>query len=60
MNFYFGIDLHATNSFLCVIDDKDKILLKEALNNDLRAILYALDPFSPKPSAVVEATINWY
>ena len=60
MKFYCGIDLHATNSFLCVIDDKDKILLKEKLKNDLGAILYALESFSPRPSVVVEATINWY
>lgn len=60
MNFYCGIDLHATNSFLCVIDDKDKILLKEKLKNDLGAILYALESFSPRPSVAVEATINWY
>lgn len=60
MKFYCGIDLHATNSFLCVIDDKDKILLKEKLKNDLGTILYALESFSPRPSVVVEATINWY
>lgn len=60
MKFYCGIDLHATNSFLCVIDDKDKILLKEKLKNDLGAILHALESFSPRPSIVVEATINWY
>jgi len=60
MKFYCGIDLHATNSFLCVIDDKDKILLKEKLKNDLGDIIYALESFSPRPSVVVEATINWY
>ena len=60
MKFYCGIDLHATNSFLCVIDDKDKILLKEKFKNDLGAILYTLESFSPRPSVVVEATINWY
>ena len=60
MKFYCGIDLHATNSFLCVIDDKDNILLKEKVKNDLGAILYALKSFSPRPSVAVEATINWY
>jgi transposase len=60
MKFYCGIDLHATNSFLCVIDDKDKIFLKEKLKNDLGAILYALESFSPRLSIAVEATINWY
>ena len=60
MKFYSGIDLHATNSFLCVIDDKDNIFLKEKVKNDLGAILYTLESFSPKPSVAVEATINWY
>lgn len=60
MKYYCGIDLHATNCFLCVIDDKDNILLKEKVKNDLGAILYALESFSPKPPVVVEATINWY
>lgn len=60
MKFYCGIDLHATNSFLCVIDDKDRVLLKEKLKNDLGSILYALESFSPRPSVAVEATINWY
>ena len=49
MKYYCGIDLHATNCFLCVIDDKDNILLKEKVKNDLGAILYALESFSPKP-----------
>jgi len=60
MKFYCGIDLHATNSFLCVIDDKENIFLKEKLKNNLGAILHALESFSPRPSIVVEATINWY
>jgi hypothetical protein len=60
MKFYCGIDLHATNSFLCVIDDKDNISLKEKVKNDLGAILYALESFSPRPSVVVEATIIFY
>jgi len=34
MKFYCGIDLHATNSFLCVIDEKDNISLKEKVKND--------------------------
>ena len=60
MKFYCGIDLHATNSFLCVIDDKENIFLKEKLKNNFGAILHALESFSPRPSIVVEATINWY
>ena len=46
--------------FNCRVNNKDNILLKEKLKNDLGAILYALESFSPRPSVVVEATINWY
>ena len=60
MEFYCGIDLHATNAFLGVIDNKDNIFLKEKVKNDLGAILYMLESFSPRQSVVVEATINWY
>ena len=52
MKFYCGIDLHATNSFLCVIDDKDNISLNEKVKNDLGVILHTLESFSPRPSVV--------
>lgn len=60
MEFYCGIDLHARDSFLCVIDSKAKIHLREKVSNDLGTILYKLGSFFPRPSVVVEATINWY
>jgi transposase len=60
MKFYCGIDLHARDSFVCVIDDRDKIHLKEKLSNQLVHFLYHLNEFSPRPSVVVESTLNWY
>jgi transposase len=60
MRFYCGIDLHATDCFMCVIDDKDTIHLKEKVPNRLEGIVYRLSSFSPRPSVVVESTLNWY
>jgi transposase len=45
---------------MCVIDDKDTIHLKEKVPNRLEGIVYRLSSFSPRPSVVVESTLNWY
>jgi hypothetical protein len=34
MNYYSAIDLYSNNSFLVVIDDKDKIIYERRLPND--------------------------
>lgn len=60
MRFYCGIDLHAKDCFLCVIDDKDRVYLREKVANDLGVILDLLRSFSPRPCVAVEATLNWY
>ncbi|MBI4001227.1 MAG: hypothetical protein HY348_05535 [Nitrospira defluvii] len=39
-----GIDLHATNSVLVVIDANDQILYQKRLRNNLRLILAGLGP----------------
>ena len=60
MRFYCGIDLHAKDSYLCVIDQKEKIHLRKKVANQLPIILHELNQFSPKPSVVLESTLNWY
>ena len=60
MTLYCGIDLHARDSVICVIDDSEKILLREKVPNRLEVFLSHLNTFTPKPSVVVESTINWY
>jgi transposase len=60
MRFYCGIDLHAKDCFLCVIDDQDKIHLKSKVPNHLPGILDRLEAFPSRPSVVVESTLNWY
>ena len=61
MKLYCGIDLHANNSVISVIDEKDAIVYERRHRNDLPAILGALEPFQDALLAcVVESTYNWY
>jgi transposase len=58
---YVGIDLHATNSVVVVIDDTDRMLYQKRLRNDLAVILTALAPYQATvQGVVVESTYNWY
>ena len=45
MQTYAGIDLHSSNNFIGVINDKDKILYGKRHANRLDDVLRALDPF---------------
>ena len=58
--FYSGIDLSATTSHLCVIDESLSILLQQKVPNDLPLISDLLGPFKPHLQVVVESTFNWY
>lgn len=61
MAVYAGIDLHSTNNYLGIINEKDQQLFKKRLPNDLETILSALHPFREELTGiVVESTYNWY
>jgi transposase len=61
MKLYAGIDLHANNSVLVVIDEEDHILYQKRLHNELGALLQALVPYQETlQGIVVESTYNWY
>lgn len=61
MGMYCGIDLHATNSFLCVIDESGQARLEAKVPNRLDAVRSRLEPFRDELQAVaVESTLNWY
>jgi len=61
METYAGIDLHSSNNFVGVINDKDKILYGKRHKNRLDDVLTALDPFKDSlKGVVVESTFNWY
>ena len=61
MSLYVGLDLHANNNFLAVIDDKGKRVDHKKLPNDARLVLEALRADQAEiEGVVVESTYNWY
>lgn len=61
MTLYCGIDLHANNNVISVIDDHDTVHYEARLPNDLALIIQTLRPYQAELLAcVVESTYNWY
>jgi transposase len=61
MTLYCGIDLHANNSVVAVLDEQDQTVYEKRLPNDLATIIHALGIFQTELAAcVVESTYNWY
>ena len=61
MTVYAGLDLHATNTYVAMIDQENKVLYKQRHRNELPSIMAALDPFKEDlQGVVVESTFNWY
>ncbi len=61
METYSGIDLHSSNNYVGVINDKDQRLYRKRLPNRLDVVLAALEPFKDSlEGVVVESTFNWY
>lgn len=61
MKVYAGIDLHSSNNYIGIINEKDERLFQKRLPNQLDYILSALEPFKKDlEGVVVESTYNWY
>jgi transposase len=61
MRLYVGEDLHASNNFLAMVDQKGKRVEQKKLPNDLSVILELLKPHQKEiVGIVVESTFNWY
>jgi transposase len=61
MTLYCGIDLHANNSVVAVLDEADRTIFEKRLPNDLQTIITVLQPYQGVLSGcVVESTYNWY
>ena len=61
MKLYGGIDLHANNSVVVLLDEADHQVYQQRLRNDLPEILGQLAPYQPELAGlVVESTDNWY
>ena len=61
MKVYGGIDLHASNNYLAISDERDRRIYKRRLPNMPDVILAELEPFRKDlQGVVVESTFNWY
>ena len=61
MTLYCGIDLHANNHVICVIDDRDKRVLEARCDNQIELTLKALSGYKRRlKGVVIESTFNWY
>src|SRR5215467_10771876 len=61
MPLYGGIDLHANNSVVVLLNEQDQVVYQKRLPNDLPMILEALaSHHSELEGVVVESTYNWY
>src|SRR5919108_2950118 len=61
MSLYGGIDLHANNSVVVVINEQDEVLYRKRLPNALSTILEQVAPYQTAlKGLVVESTYNWY
>src|SRR6266581_1611115 len=61
MSLYGGIDLHANNSVIVLLNEQDELIYRKRLPNDLPTIIRQLDPYRVEMKGlVVESTYNWY
>src|SRR5215468_5555127 len=61
MPLYGGIDLHANNSVIVLLNEQDEVIYRKRLSNNLPVILGQLDPYHTElKGLVVESTSNWY
>jgi transposase len=61
MKLYVGVDLHANNNFIALVDRKEKRVDQKKLPNDLFVLLDFLKPYQKDIVGIaVESTFNWY
>jgi transposase len=61
MSLYGGIDLHANNSVVVLLNDQDQVIYQKRLPNHLPTILAPLNLHHGEiKGVVVESTYNWY
>ena len=61
MTLYCGIDLHANNCVISVLDEQDKVQMERRVGNELSLVTEALASYRAElAGCVVESTYNWY
>ena len=60
MTLYGGIDLHANNCVVVLLDDQDRVVYEKRVSNSLE---HLIEPLAPYPGSiagrVVESTYHW-
>jgi transposase len=60
MTLYAGIDLHANNSVVVLLNEQDQVMYQQRVANHLPTILEQLAPYhADLKGVVVESTYNW-
>lgn len=61
MAVYAGIDLHSSNCFIGVLDDKGRRLAESRVKNDLDQVEAVIAEYRDEIAGIaVESTYNWY
>ena len=61
MELYVGLDIHARNTYISIMDKAFNRVFKKRVPNQLELILQSLAPFRDRIKGfVVESTYNWY
>ena len=58
--FYCGIDLHARQMYLCVLDQTGEIRLHLNINTDSEVFVKSIEPFREDVVVAVECMFTWY
>jgi transposase len=58
--YYCGIDLHARNMYLCIIDEAGEIKLHRNMKTDRDFFLKIIEPFREDIVVAVECMFTWY
>ena len=53
MEVYAGLDLHATNTYVAMIYQENKVLYKQRHRNEVPSILSAIEPFKKDIQGVI-------
>ena len=61
MKLFGAMDLHSNNNVTVLSNEKDEVVFRKRLPNDLKLILKQLAPYQSEiEGIVVESTYNWY
>jgi len=58
--YYCGIDLHAKNLYVCIIDQKANILVHKNIPTNTNTLYHLLKPYLSDLALAVECMFTWY